>query len=280
MKGHSSDQAGFPALSGHQGKASEASFRQVAERAVASASVPSSVAEADDIFATPVRIVVDLFGTLMFENRDGPYIPHFHTEPLRQILTANALVDICGYVGFRAYEKYHDEGGTIQIGILTVKKFLQQEKIPTTRDTARGRGSVTGPFFVNRKSGRPGHEPNFDVTDTGGKDHYCRDNRAPIIIDGDAGIAASCAFIGVRSLLVGSAKKQHRKAEITVFAGLPSALNHACRLLKNGDSRRRLIWEAEHLRQPHATARSHFDFSDASHAPAYITAADFFPRWT
>ena len=138
---------------------------------------------------------------------------------------------------------------------------------------------MTGPFFVNRKSGRPGFEPHFDVADTGGKDHYCRDNRAPIIIDDNAGIAASCAFIGVTSLLVASPKKQHKKAGVSVFSGLPAALNHAYRMLKNGDSRRRLIWEAENLRQPHATARSHFDFGDASHAPANITAADFSPRW-
>ena len=282
IKGHSSDQAEFPALSEHQGRASEASSRQVVELAAASASAPSSIAEADDIFATPVRIVVDLFDTLMFENRDGPYIPHAHVGPLRQILTANALVDICSNVGFRTYEKYHDEGGTVQIGILTVKTFLQQERIPTTRDTARRRGSVSGPFFVNRRSGRPTFgpdEPNFDVNDTGGKDQFCRDNQAPIIIDDNAGIATSCAFIGVTSLLVSSARKQHKKGGITVYAGLPAALHHAYRLLRNGDSRRRLIWEAGHLRKPHNTARSRFNFGDASEAPDNITAADFAPKW-
>ena len=139
---------------------------------------------------------------------------------------------------------------------------------------------MAGPSFVNRRSGRPGFEPHYDVADTGGKDQYCRDNRAPIIIDDNAGIAVSCAFIGVTPLLVASPKKQHKKAGVSVFSGLPAALNHAFRMLKNGDSRRRLIWEAENLRQPHTNARARFDFGDASHAPANIIAADFSPKWT
>ena len=279
LKGHSASSTEFPVLAGHQGRAAEASFKEVAAKAAACAAIPRPIVESDEVFATPVRVIVDLFDTFLFENRDGPYIPHSHADPLRRLLTANALVDFVSFVGFAAYQAFHKEGGIVQIGIHKVRQFLKQEEVPTIRDSVRRQGAAAGPFYVNRRSGRPGWEPHHQTRDTGGKDQYCLDNRAPIIIDDNAGIAASCAFIGVTPLLVCSPKKAHRRAGVTAFSGLPAALQHAYRLLTAPDSRRRLIWEAQNLRQPHGNARVRFDFGDAANAPGNITAADFSPKW-
>ena len=122
VKGHSASKSEYPSLAGHQGMAAETSFKHVAQRAAASAAIPTHVTESDEIFATQVTVVVDLFDTLLFESKNGPFIPQRHAAPLKQLLTAIALVEVCSYVGFQTFGDYHREGGTIQIGRRTVKQ--------------------------------------------------------------------------------------------------------------------------------------------------------------
>jgi len=273
-QGYTAPESAYPALAAHQGARKEATFKEIAKRAVADNSPQPALSEIGELLATPVGIAIDFFGALAKEKRHTFSINENFAGPLSELVNLNAAIHVIAWVGFAAFEDYRVEGKAVQNVIRTVDGFLDQQRIPKVADAGRNKGAVVGSSFVNRRAGAPGWEPKFRVQDTGGKDYFCRSFRAPVLCDDHAGACFSAAYCGVTPVLVKTEARQHRKAGVVSHAGFMPAARHVVRLLASADSRRRLLSDADRIRMPHRNARQRSEFGDAEDAPADIRAED------
>ena len=139
---------------------------------------------------------------------------------------------------------------------------------------------MSGPFYFNRRSGRPSNheEKRFPgIKDTGGKDQFCYDKGACIIVDDHAGICASAAYCGAQPVIVASDRRTQQREGIESSRGPEMALEKVFRLLTSADSRALLIRASNNLRAPRVQARTTYEFGDISEASPGITADDFKP---
>ena len=135
-----------------------------------------------------------------------------------------------------------------------------------------------GLAWVNRKLGSPAYVPHLNCEDTGGKDWRCRIKKSPIIVDDHAGTCAGCADCGITPVIVSSPRHPQRREGIPAFEGFTLAIRHVVTLLRDRDSRARLIENSERIQVPRPRARERFDFADVANAPVTINADAYKPK--
>jgi hypothetical protein len=125
---------------------------------------------------------------------------------------------------------------------------------------------VVHTIICNQKCGLPFYQSHFGLNSTGGKDYQCWRLNAPVIFDDNAGIAASCASIGVRPFLIRTRHCQHHRGGTPAYDDFAKAVRVLIASITDERVRSNLIYTGRHLRRPRQDANREYAYDDAADA--------------